>query len=560
MAKSARKRLLSSIAAEAASGTAKTEGPNDSKTGGTLASVRRARAQRVERREAAKASLEASSAAGGKDHRRAGAGAAAKVVAKTAAAAAAGADAGEGDDRAFPYDAEQLARAGSSAARRGAGAASTVAGFGRTRLSGHLTGSARKAESVSGANRGSRLRSRRARAARRAARAGSMTSGTIPVRRRFRLISFSRPFRLRNRTGVLAGVAGGGVGCGCLTSLAALLLAPLLLALLAAFTIGAAQAQANLDGLPPYITADMVRTSIECQEEYGHPAGCTIAQVIAESGVGDHLSGLASEPHFNLFGIKWSDRFKGEPEVTGSTAWGTKEEYADGTVDVTALFTDFTSHGDCIRFRSRVMLSMPRYATNELIVRAIEERDSMVMAEGLKDAGWATSSSYVATLKNIIETYDLTRFDRMTVEDWDKLIASGGTGQEYEASSEVQRRIADAARSTPATPANYCAMWVSNVYRNAGLGYIGGNACDQYRAWCHSSDRSALEVGMLIGVDSYPGNYAGQIYGHVGIYVGDGIVLGNEGGRIVERTLDDFIRVYGGTCEVRWGYPSSVTG
>ena len=60
----------------------------------------------------------------------------------------------------------------------------------------------------------------------------------------------------------------------------------------------------------------MVEAALECQEEYGHPAGCTIAQIICESGVGDHLSGLAERDN-NLFGIKWSPSFAGCPEVTG---------------------------------------------------------------------------------------------------------------------------------------------------------------------------------------------------------------------------------------------------
>lgn len=39
------------------------------------------------------------------------------------------------------------------------------------------------------------------------------------------------------------------------------------------------------------------------------------------------------------------------------------------------------------------------------------------MAEGLKDAGWATSSAYVDSLKSAMDTYNLRRFDSMTVED-----------------------------------------------------------------------------------------------------------------------------------------------
>lgn len=43
-----------------------------------------------------------------------------------------------------------------------------------------------------------------------------------------------------------------------------------------------ARIQADLDGLPSYITEDMV-SEARSMRRYGHPAGCTIAQIIAES-------------------------------------------------------------------------------------------------------------------------------------------------------------------------------------------------------------------------------------------------------------------------------------
>ena len=103
--------------------------------------------------------------------------------------------------------------------------------------------------------------------------------------------------------------------------------------------------------------------------------------------------------------------------------------------------------------------------------------------------------------------------------------ANGGVGGgvEYEASSEVQKKIVNAAYITPSPGAGWCAMWVSQVYQNAGLGYIGGNACDMYRNYTFTSDRSKLKVGMLVAVESSSsGSTAGLTYGHVGIYIGNG--------------------------------------
>ncbi|HEK9128768.1 TPA: CHAP domain-containing protein, partial [Streptococcus equi subsp. equi] len=105
-----------------------------------------------------------------------------------------------------------------------------------------------------------------------------------------------------------------------------------------------------------------------------------------------------------------------------------------------------------------------------------------------------------------------------------------GGGKEYEASSEVQKKIVNAAYITPSPGAGWCAMWVSQVYQNAGLGFIGGNACDMYRNYTFTSDRSKLKVGMLVAVESSSsGSSLGVTYGHVGIYIGDGKVMDNIG-------------------------------
>ena len=141
------------------------------------------------------------------------------------------------------------------------------------------------------------------------------------------------------------------------------------------------------------------------------------------------------------------------------------------------------------------------------------------------------------------------------------LIASNGGiggGKEYEASTEVQKKIVNAAYITPSPGAGWCAMWVSQVYQNAGLGYIGGNACDMYRNYTFTSDKSKLKVGMLVAVESSSsGSSAGLTYGHVGIYIGDGKVIDNIG-RIRVTTLDDWIASFCQHHPVGFGFPPNV--
>lgn len=132
-----------------------------------------------------------------------------------------------------------------------------------------------------------------------------------------------------------------------------------------------------------------------------------------------------------------------------------------------------------------------------------------------------------------------------------------GTPQQN-AGSGKQQAVVNACYSTPSPGQNWCAAWVTNVFRNAGVGYFGGNACDMFNAWCYSSDRSALQVGMIVADSSHSGTGTpGLLYGHVGIYVGGGIVMSNEG-PITSKSLDSFISFYGTGSGVRWGWLGGI--
>lgn len=152
-----------------------------------------------------------------------------------------------------------------------------------------------------------------------------------------------------------------------------------------------------------------------CNDKYRF--ALSLAQIIVESGTGDHLSRLAVRDN-NLFGIKWASSFASAPKVSGKSSWSTKEEYGSQVVTVMANFTSSKSTRDCIVFRSRVLLQNSRYADNSLIRQAISEHDSDMMAEGLKSIGYVTSSEYVDSLKSAMDTYGLRRFDTMALDDF----------------------------------------------------------------------------------------------------------------------------------------------
>ena len=261
--------------------------------------------------------------------------------------------------------------------------------------------------------------------------------------------------------------------------------------------------KSSVEGLPPYITYEMVEAALECQEKYGHPAGCTIAQIICESGVGDHLSGLATQDN-NLFGIKWAPSFASAPEVTGKSSWSTGEEYGGEHVTIMADFTSFKSFKDCIVFRSRVLLQNSRYAGNSLIKEAIAEHDSDKMAEGLKAAGYATDSSYVESLKSAMKTYNLYRFDGLSVDDWK---GGGADGNAIVEAAYSQLGVPYVWGGSTPNVALDCSGLTQYCYRQAGISIP------------HYSEDQAKGGTKVPLAQAKPGDILWRP-GHVAIYVG----------------------------------------
>ena len=127
-----------------------------------------------------------------------------------------------------------------------------------------------------------------------------------------------------------------------------------------------------------------------------------------------------------------------------------------------------------------------------------------------------------------------------------------GTISSGNASSKGQA-IVNACYQVGSPGSGLCAMWVSQVYSRAGYGYPGGNANNMYWNYCTSSNKGGLQPGMIIAVSTWTGTSAGRIYGHVGIYIGGGMVMHNVGS-IQTMGLDAWINTYGTTVTPRWGW------
>ena len=132
-----------------------------------------------------------------------------------------------------------------------------------------------------------------------------------------------------------------------------------------------------------------------------------------------------------------------------------------------------------------------------------------------------------------------------------------GSGQTSGGITAQQQAIVASCHSTPSPGPGLCAMWVSQVFARAGYRYVGGNANDMCNAYCTSSNKADLKVGMIVAVPTHNHDPAGAIYGHIGIYVGDNQIMENVG-YVNTQSIDSWISWYGTTVTPRWGWLGGI--
>ena len=173
-----------------------------------------------------------------------------------------------------------------------------------------------------------------------------------------------------------------------------------------------------IDGLPEFITAEMVVGALKCQDETGYPASVTIAQIIQESGFGKYgpegdkgkgLSYLAYQ-YNNLFGIKGRG-------PAGTVDMGTGEQAQDGTMyQITAGFRVYHTYTECIEDRARLLDEV--YSD---LTYGVRDANTFAMKIGRR---WATSLTYGQNLIQQMNRYDLYRLDKMTLDEFSGMLGT----------------------------------------------------------------------------------------------------------------------------------------
>lgn len=325
----------------------------------------------------------------------------------------------------------------------------------------------------------------------------------------------------------------------------------------------------SLDGLPGSITVEMVEALLEMQDTYGQPVSAGLAQIIKEStgSYGPGLSQLGYEQK-NLFGIKY---FSSDPNVTGAYNYSTGEQTSSGAgFTIVAGFAVYPSYTACIKTRAWMLERSPyidKVSRYKKTGNSYSKEQANGFISGIREAGWATDVSYVTSCISLMQTYDLYRFDNMTLDKFKQggsnLNGGGltGSGQEYKSSSAAQKRIVDTAYATGFAGDGLCATWVSRVFANAGQSYPYGNA----NSFSMSRESGGIKVGMAIAVTHSGADYNSWNYGHIGIYIGDGKVMHNESSRTGNVSngctitdLDVWKATYEYQCSAYYGWVNGI--
>lgn len=124
----------------------------------------------------------------------------------------------------------------------------------------------------------------------------------------------------------------------------------------------------------------------------GIPASITLAQAILESGNGESRLAVEGKNHF---GIKCHSNWNGKTIIEDDDEKG-------------ECFRKYSKVSESYRDHSLFLTQRGRYS----FLFEYQKTDYKKWAKGLKKAGYATNPKYPTLLIDLIERYDLTRFDK----------------------------------------------------------------------------------------------------------------------------------------------------
>ena len=189
--------------------------------------------------------------------------------------------------------------------------------------------------------------------------------------------------------------------------------------------------------------------------------------------------------------------------------------------------------------------------------KQVEKKYIVITLSGKTAEDMSVSYSFNDTQKKYLAELMSDKNNKL----WASLIyniggVSGGSGIDIkdldfsnETVNDTQKKIVAVATNSAkygiSARSGYCQAWVADVYQ-AVTGSRGSAHCALCAAdmWAVSSDWSKIPVGATVY------GYASNPYGHVGIYIGNGMVAHNIG-EIKIQSLESWVKTYKGFA---WGW------
>lgn len=142
-----------------------------------------------------------------------------------------------------------------------------------------------------------------------------------------------------------------------------------------------------------------------------------------------------------------------------------------------------------------------------------------------------------------------------SIDDGEYFFNASGAWLEPERSActSLQSQIISRCYSVSSPGVGLCSEWVSEVFYPVLGSYPNGDACDMFWNWCQSRDISQLKVGMIVAVPTHTHTNAGARWGHIAIYIGNGMVMDNIG-YIRTTSLAWWLNHYHTTATPQWGW------
>lgn len=213
-------------------------------------------------------------------------------------------------------------------------------------------------------------------------------------------------------------------------------------------------------------------TSREIGQKNGIYSSVMIAQAILESGSGN--SSLASEPNYNLFGIK--GKFKDQ-----GVSFQTLEQDKEGSsYQITSEFRKYPSYKESLEDYAKLLKKGISGNADFYKDTWKDQTESYKDATDHLQGRYATDKQYAEKLNAIIKAYDLTEFDHAKEKTTGPEIKATKTA--FDANDRIQSKLIASLINSPRIPQVMSTKQFVNLFRGESLIALAATALNPKKA------------------------------------------------------------------------------